>query len=67
MAKICEHGMTDNCRITSKTVVEDFIHGTRCVTIGYFCLDHRLAGHVDHKESIPATANWASLGHESPV
>jgi hypothetical protein len=40
----CEHGLTDDTEITTKTVVDDYRHRTHSVIYGFWCKTHQSFG-----------------------
>ena len=36
----CNHGLNDDCDTTYRSIVEDFINGTKVTIIGYRCKVH---------------------------
>ncbi len=59
--KTCDHGLSDACVVTSTTVVEDRMEGTRMTIRGFWCPEHRCFGHVKHRELIPVTVDLDAL------
>jgi len=36
----CNHGITDDCDTTYRSVVEDYMRGTKVTIVGYWCRAH---------------------------
>ncbi len=53
--RLCDHGLTDDTELVSKTTCEDYIHGTRSLIYGFWCNTHQKFGQFSNTETIPAT------------
>lgn len=40
----CSHGLSDDCKLTSKTVTDDYLRGERVVIYHYDCPVHAKTG-----------------------